>query len=276
MSSVRHRAHLRRVTACVALPAVLLFGFAISTAITHAGDADALSALLPKTRANVEKFVEDFSYIRYEEDIVQEKLNDHEKVAYKQETVFDSITRVHCEEGQLYVDEQRVMEKIPRHVEARPLLSTFGFSTMAMIFHPYYESSFRFTRMEDDLLEGRTVARIHFEHIPGRPSPVLYQMIGADKPLGLTGTAWVDPPSGGIQRIEATLSVESNDLTFKTIHAGLTYAPVTLQGETEPRSFPATATVDLETARQHWRNIHHFVDYRKYRVTMNMPGATQQ
>ena len=275
MNSVRHRAQLRSA-ACVALLVAQVCSFAISPPITRAGDADALSALLPKTRANVEKFVEDFSYIRYEEDIVQEKLNEHEKVAYKQETVFDSITRVHCEEGQLYVDEQRVMEKLPRHVEARPLLSTYGFSTLAMIFHPYYESSFRFTRMEDDSLEGRTVARVHFEHIPGRPSPVLYQMIGADKPLGLTGTAWVDQLSGAIQRIEATLSVESNELPLKKIRAELTYAPVTLQGETAPLLFPATATIDLETARQHWRNIHHFVDYRKYRVTMNMPGATQQ
>ncbi len=275
MNPDRHRAALRSA-ASVTLLAILASCLTCSTPITRAGDADPLSALLKKTRATVEKFVDDFSYIRYEEDIVQEKLNEHEKVAYKQETVFDSITRVHCEDGQLYVDEQRVMEKIPRHVEARPLLSTYGFSTMAMIFHPYYESSFRFTRMEDDSLEGRVVARIHFEHTPGRPSPVLYQMIGADKPLGLTGTAWVDQPSGAIQRIEATLTVESNDLPLKTIRAGLTYAPVTLQGETEPRLFPATATIDLETARQHWRNIHRFVDYRKYRVTMNMPGATEQ
>ena len=105
MNSVRHRAQLRSA-ACVALLVAQVCSFAISPPITRAGDADALSALLPKTRANVEKFVEDFSYIRYEEDIVQEKLNEHEKVAYKQETVFDSITRVHCEEGQLYVDEQ--------------------------------------------------------------------------------------------------------------------------------------------------------------------------
>lgn len=235
-----------------------------------------LSGLLAKAQLSVEKFVEDFSYIRYEEDLVQQKLNEHEKVAYQREAVFDSIMRIRYEEGQLQIDEQRVVEKPPRRIDTRPLLSTYGFSTLAMIFHPYYQSSFRFTRLQDDSMDGRTVARVHFEHIPGKSSPVLYQMIGADKPLELTGIAWVDPASGEIHRIEASFNVESHDLGLKEIRAGLTYAPVTLQGETEARLLPATATIDLETARQHWRNIHRFEDYRKYRVTMSMPGAAQQ
>ena len=275
MKSGNHLA-LPRTAASLTLLATLLCGVTFSAPIIGAGDPQPLSALLPRARANVEKFVNDFSYIRYQENVVQEKLNQHQKVAYKRETVFDSITRIHCDEGQLYVDEQRVMEIMPRHVDVRPLLSTYGFSTLAMIFHPYYESSFRFTLLEDDSLGGLTLARIHFEHIPGRPSPILYQMIGADKPLGLTGTAWVNPSSGTIQRIEAELNVDSNDLAVKTIRASLTYAPITLQGETEPRLFPATAIIDLETERQHWRNIHHFADYRRYRVTMNLPGAAQQ
>jgi hypothetical protein len=62
---------------------------------------------------------------------------------------------------------------------------------------------------------------------------------------------------------------------LKTIRASVEFKPVLLQDETAPRVLPVSATIDLETPRQHWRNVHRFSDYRKFRVVMNMPGATQ-
>lgn len=232
--------------------------------------------LLDKVQSNMEKFVGDFSLIRYEEDLVQQKLKDNDKVAYQQEIVYDSIIRTSYEEGKLNFVEQRLMEKFPSHVESRPLLSTYGFSALATVFHPYYASSFRFTRLADDTVDGRMLARIVFEHIPGTPTPVLYQMIGADKPLELSGTAWLDSSSGDIYRIDASFGLETNDLGFKSIRAKLTYGSVNLLDEPAPKMLPVIATVDLETKRQHWRNIHHFSDYRKYRVSTNVLGVATQ
>jgi hypothetical protein len=262
--------------AFVAIVLALSFAFNAPAIVSPAAGADALSGLLPKTQSNVEKFVEDFALLRYEEDVVQQKLKNNDKVAYKQETIFDSLIRMHYEEGKLRVDEQRLPEKLPRKPESRPLLNTYGFSVLAMVFHPYYASSFRFTEIENDSLQGQSFARIHFEHIPGQPSPVLYQMLGADKPLELAGTAWVDPVNGDIHRMEATLGVDSNGFGLKSIRAEVSYRPVLLKGDTEPRLLPVLATIDLETARQHWRNIHHFTDQRQYRVSMNLPGASAQ
>lgn len=235
-----------------------------------------LGGILPKTQAAVEKFAEDFSSIRYEEDMVQEKLKENEKVAYRQETVFDSIIRMRFDDGTLRVDEQRLIERLPRHAESRPFLSTYGFSSLVMVFHPYYGSSFRFTGAGDEVWEGKALTRIHFEHVPGTPTPVLYQMIGADKPMELGGTAWVDPASGDIYRIQAEFEFPSDNIGVRKIRAEVAYRPVTLAEETSPRILPATATIDLETAKQHWRNVHHFTDYRKYRVTSNIPGVSAQ
>jgi len=241
----------------------------------RAGDPEQVQQLLTKTHTLVEQFVDQFSVLRYEEDVAQQKLKSKEsdKVAYKQETVFDSIVRMRFEEGKLRVEEQRLMEKTPVHVQSRPLLNTYGFSTMAMIFHPYYESSFRFTGSEDDTLQGRTLARVHFEHIAGTPSPLLYQMINVDRPVELTGTAWIDRLTGQICRIEAETGSTLSDMGLNTIRAQVEYAPVLLQGETNPQWLPVSATIDLETPRQHWRNIHRFTDYRKYRVAVSIPGA---
>lgn len=235
-----------------------------------------LDGILKRTHAFVQQFAEDFSYLRYDEDIVQAKLKKNsDKPAYQEEAVYDSMLRMHFEDGNLLVDEQRTLQKKPRHVESRPLLNTYGFCTLAMIFHPYYESSFRFRRLGDDVLQGKQLAKIQFEHLPGTPTPILYQTLGPDRPLEVNGTAWVDAATGEIYRIEATIAPAVSDMGVKAIRAALEFKPILLQDETAPRVLPVSATIDLETPRQHWRNVHRFFDYRKFRVAMNMPGATQ-
>lgn len=246
---------------------------------SQAQSAASVPDVLPKARSFVAQFVEEFATIRYEEDLSQQKLKDDGKIAYKQEMVFDSIIRMRIDdEGKLRVDEQRIMEKTPVHVEKRPLLNTYGFSSLAMIFHPYYESSFRFTRLESDSLQGQSLARIGFEHLPGTPTPLLYQMIGADKPMELKGTAWIDSGTGEIHRIEAESAFDpkDRDMPVKAVRAELVYGPVVLRDEKTPRLLPVSATIDLETPRQHWRNVHRFVDYRKYRVYTSLPGVAVQ
>lgn len=266
---------LRLAQKALLLGALLLLSLVISPKVSsqNPGGQD---QLVVQAQVRVEQFVQQFSDMRYEEDVLQQKLKNNGGVEYKRETVFDSLLRTRFEDGHLRVDEQRLVQKSPAHVDQRPLLSTAGFSTLAMIFHPYYESSFHFTRAEDESLQGKMLARVHFEHIQGTPSPILYQMIGAEKPLELTGAAWIDPASGEIYRIEMTANSAASDMGVKTIRAELTYGPVAIQDEKQPQWLPVSATIDLETPHQHWRNIHHFTDYRKYRVTMNLPGAPTQ
>lgn len=229
--------------------------------------------LIAKARSNVEQFFQQFAYLRYQEDISQQKLNDSEKVQYKRDTIYDSIFRMHYEDGKLRVDEQRLIEKLPARVDARPLLITNGFSSMAMIFHPYYESSFHFTRMEDGAIEGKLLARYRFEHVPGTPSPMQYQMISAERPLAITGVAWLDPATGNVAKVEVEAGAGLNDVGLKAIRAELTYGAIPLRDETDPQWLPISAIIDLETPRQHWRNIHKFSDYRKYRVDVKMEGT---
>lgn len=270
-----HRKVLHSASAASLLGAVALLCL-FSAGGARAQSADGLQQTLSKTRDLVGHFAEDYSYLRYEEDVVQQKLKNNDKVAYKQEMIYDSMIRMRFDEGKLRVDEQRLMDRRPRHVEARPLLNTYGFSTLAMVFHPYYESSFHFEQAGTDVLDGKSLTRIRFSHLPNTPTPVLYQMIGPDRPLEISGTAWIDPANGEIHRIDAVFGANVGDMGVKTIRAELVYAPVALRDETDRQFLPVSATIDLETPRQHWRNVHHYSDYRKYRVAMNMPGAATQ
>ena len=241
----------------------------------RAGSPDAPDPLLARSRALLEQFSQNFSSLRYDEEIEQQKLKANDRVDYQRRTLFDSILIIRCEEGEVRVTEQRLTEKSPTHVDARPLLVTYGFSALAMVFHPSYESSFRFTRLGDDAVQGVALTRYRFEHLPGTPSPILYQMIVQDRPLDLSGTAWLDPATGAIHRIEVEVGSTMSDLGVKSLRAALEYGPVALQGEALPQWLPVSATVDLETPRQHWRNIHRFSEYRKFRVDVKLTGGDQ-
>ena len=225
--------------------------------------------LLSKTQARVEQFVEQFAYLRYQEDILQEKLRTSDRAEYKQETVYDALLMTRFEDGRLRVEEQRLLERAPDKHELRPLIKTDGFSTLAMIFHPYYQSSFRFKKFDAEAIDGQILARIGFEHIPGTPSPILYQMINAERPMEISGVAWIDS-SGNIHRIEMNVGSSMSDTGLKSVRAQLNYGLVTLKDEPEPQWLPVSATIDLETPKQHWRNIHRFVNYKKYRTEIKI------
>ena len=140
---------------------------------SQAQSAASVPDVLPKARSFVAQFVEEFATIRYEEDLSQQKLKDNGKIAYKQEMVFDSIIRMRFDdEGKLRVDEQRIMEKTPVHVEKRPLLNTYGFSTLAMIFHPVLRIELSLHALGATTPSmARCWRAFDFEHIPGTPTP---------------------------------------------------------------------------------------------------------
>ncbi len=259
------------VHAAVALIVLL----AIPTSLRARGPEDLLP-LLQKTRALVEQFAENLSSIRYEEAVVQEKLKQKGKIAYKQETVFDSLVLIRFNHGELRVEESRLLERQPARGDRRPFLQTKGFSILAMVFHPYFEESFKFARLEDEVIDGALFARIAFQYIPGKPTPVLYQIIGGDRPIAISGVAWVDPDSGTIHRIDADLSPSLEELGLKSLRAELRYGPVSLADDPQPRWLPLMATIDLETSKQHWRNIHRFSNYRHYSVQMKIETVTNK
>lgn len=267
-------AQCRRRIICCSVPLFLLLAglqiFPVPACAQSNGDSQ---DVLAKAGSFTQQFVQSFASLRYEEDVTEQKLKKNEKVAYQRRETFDSITRLHFEESGLKVEEQQIREKAPSRYEPRPLLSTFGFSVLTMVFHPYYAASFRFGQAQDSVQDGKTVAEIHFEYLPGNPSPAVYQMANVERPLSLSGNAWIDPATGRILRIEAFAGTELTDLGIKSIHADVQFGPVSLRDETQPQWLPVLATVDLETPRQHWRNIHRFLDYRKYRVTTNLPEA---
>jgi hypothetical protein len=146
------------------------------------------------------------------------------------------------------------------------MLLSNGFATLFLVFHPYYSAAFTFTFAGDDLVSGKTLEKVNFQHIPGMKSPAALALRGREYPLELSGTAWVDAQTGSIARIEANIADTLQDVGLKALSSEIDFAPLKFSDSKQEFWFPTQARVEVETPRQHWRNLHQFTSYKKFSV----------
>ena len=120
--------------------------------------------------------------------------------------------------------------------------------------------------MEDADLDGIRSARISFRHLPGTRSTAVLRMNGADYPLDLQGTAWIDLQSGEIRKITASLMSPMKDLNLRQFSSDVKYTPVQFSSSSEQYWLPSEASIYVETPYQRWHNQHRFMDYKLFSV----------
>jgi len=135
------------------------------------------------------------------------------------------------------------------------------------VFHPYYTESFRFALAGAEVVGGRTLEKVSFVHVPGMKSPAALALRGREYPLELTGTAWIDPQTGSIAKIEAGIADTLKDVGLNALNSEIDFAPLPFSGSKDLYWFPTVARVEVETPRQHWRNLHQFTAYKKFTVS---------
>lgn len=250
--------------------------FAMLPATPARASDDDLDQLLTRTSKQVSSFLEQFSDVKCTERVTQEKLGKDAKVEMKQESTYDYLVILTNPGGELSLDESR----LPVH-EAKPdkkntsLLVTNGFATLFLVFHPYYAQSFQFSRLEGEVVDGRRLSKVSFQHIAGTRSPAALALRGREYPLDLSGTALIDPQTGVITRIVASVENTMEDVGVKTLTSEIAFSPVNFRDAKETYWFPQQATVEVETTRQHWRNLHRFTDYKRFSVSTEEQVATQ-
>ena len=237
---------------------------------------DRFEVLLQRTAKQVSSFLDVLSETNCTERVLQEKLGDNGKVVEKEASTYDYLIILSTDGGELSLSESRIApENAKQKKLPSPLLISNGFSTLFLVFHPYYAAGFQFTDEGEESFEGRTFAKIHFQHIPGTRSPAALAVRGREYPLDLTGTAWVDVASGVIGKLTANIDSGMEDVGLHMLHSEMRFAPVTFHDS--PGSFwlPAQATVEVETRHQHWRNTHRFSDYKRFSVNTKEQMAKQ-
>ena len=246
---------------------VLLAGISFA-AESGTAEAQRLNGILERTAGQTSAFLDQFSDVKCTEQVRQEKLSGDNKVDLKEESTYDYLVILTNNGGELSLSESRIpVHEAKKDRKNTSMLLSNGFATLFLVFHPIYADAFKFTLGDKEVIAGHTLQKITFQHITGMKSPAALALRGREYPLELTGTAWIDPESGSIAKIEAGIGDSLQDVGLKTLTSEIDFSPMTFADAKDAYWFPTQARVEVETARQHWRNLHQFTGYKKFSVS---------
>ncbi len=231
--------------------------------------ANPLDSLL-RARKLVEQFFDQSSNVVCDEFITQSTIGKTGKANYREESRYQYQLQSSNASGSLKLKETRDARKVAFRDPNKTLLITNGFTSILLILHPDYEASYQFENAGEQLVDGRPVDEIHFKAIPGGKSPAAMQLRGKNYPLPLNGSIWIDKESGAITRLTAAVDDSLGDLGLKGLSSDIHYALVQFHDPEESYWMPLSATIDLETPMQHWRNVHRFTGYKRFRATIKI------
>lgn len=194
---------------------------------------------------------------------------------FEQRETFDYLIILQSSGQDLSVDESRVEKTHKASKGSASLLETNGFSIFSLIFHPMYQSHYEFSRLPDDKQGGRELLRIGFRQISDDHPLSVLKLRDRQYPLEWSGTAWIDPASYDVVRIQAGLGSSMADTGLLRLDADVSYSDVSFNAATN-YWLPARAVIEAETRRQHWRNTHLFSSYKRFDVETEVKTANPQ
>jgi hypothetical protein len=224
---------------------------------------------LARARKQVSEYFEQFSNLTCKEAVTQLVLNGSGRTLYRENSAYDYQFETAEQNGAWKFTETRVSRNPSFRDPARTLLVTSGFASLLLVAHPKYEASYTFEPDGSETISGVSFLRIRFQPIAGTSSPASLRLRGKNYPLPLSGTLWIEPQSGGIVKLEATVDSGLSDIGLAGMHSEVYFARHQFKGHREAVWVPESATIDVRTPRQHWRNLHRFTDYKRFDVDVH-------
>ncbi len=253
-----------------------LAGLGFIFAMAGAGAVGAQSvvpvSLVDQAQKQVVSYIGKLADLHCTEDVLQEKLKPNGGTELTSKSQYDYFLYMQGSSYDFQLSESR-LEVGTQKPARQPLLLTNGFSTLLLVFHPYYRDAFEFTAGPSESLEGRSVVPVHFAHVKGARSPAALALRGREFPLDLEGTAWLDSNSGQVVRMDAGLEHEMSDVGMKALKIRVDYQPS--PKASDHFMVPAKAVVELQTPRQRWRNTHTFHNYKLFSAEATQDPAVK-
>lgn len=222
------------------------------------------------SRILIDSFFEQTSNVVCMENVSQTLVGKNNKPMYREESTFEYQMLSSSRNGSMRLTETRDSKKVAFRDPNTTLLITNGFASMLLVLHQNYEASYVFEPVAEETIEGRTLAKVHFSPVPGASSPAAIQLRGRNYPLQLKGDIWMDEESGAVVKLVSSLDGSLADLGLRDLRSEIHYSIVQFHEPEEAYWMPASAVIDVETPKQHWRNVHRFTDYRRFRATIQV------
>jgi len=242
----------------------LLSGVAWGVLAALPAGACAQSALAPVEMVThrVTSYLTQLADLKCTETVTQEKLTGNGHVEAKEQAKYDYLIMIDGDKDDLHFVESRLESSAGRRKQL-PMLVTNGFSTLLLVFHPYYRDSFIFESGAEEAIDKKATIPVHFSEVAGHRAPVALALRGRVYPLDLKGTAWLDKQSGEVIKMDASLQDDMKDIGLRSLTIHVEYN-LTELGKKPKMNLPTLAVVDVETAKQHWRNRHVFDGYKSF------------
>jgi len=234
-----------------------------------AADASPSLDALVLARKHVQEYFEKFSDLTCKESVTQIVLNNSGHTIYRENSAYDYQFEATSVSGSLKFNETRETRNPAFHDPARTLLVTTGFASLLLVAHPMYEASYVFEPAGSETINGVSYAMIRFVPVPGASSPASLRLRGKNYPLPMSGTLWINPQSGAIVKLEAKVDSSLSDLGLAGMRSEVHYAVHTFRDPAESVWIAESAVIDVDTPRQHWRNLHRFTDYKRFNVNIH-------
>jgi len=228
-----------------------------------------LPEALVRARKHVQGYFDRFSDLTCKESVAQLVLNGSGHTIYRENSAFDYQFQTATEGDIPKFIETRETRNPSFRDPARTLLVTTGFANLLLVVHPMYESSYTFEPAGSESIGGVSYALLRFTPVPGASSPATLRLRGRNYPMPMSGTLWIEPQSGAIVKLEAKVDSSLSDLGLKGMRSEVHYAQHTFHNPEASLWIADSAVIDLQTPHQHWRNLHHFTEYKRFSVDVH-------
>jgi VWFA-related protein len=247
-------------------------------ALQPATDQQQLPVILQKMGRTVDDFVHNLSDLIAHEDVTQEKLDQKGKVKAK-ERVQDNYLIVHHGYEWGANSEYRMDDKGNRLGQvglSQGYLVTSGHALSCISFCTDCQSQSRFRLLGEETIGTRQTYVVGFAQRPGEVSftTVMRGTGGHEVDMLTQGILWVDKDSFQILRMRSDLLAPYKEIALDRLTTDVSFGEVRLREVPNPLWLPSDVAVYIEIGGERYRNLHHYTNYRLYRVSTKI-GAPQ-
>jgi tetratricopeptide (TPR) repeat protein len=221
--------------------------------------------IVEMTGKRVEEFVEDVSRIAAIEHLLHEQLDEMGDTITKETRTFNYVASFNELHGSIAVDEYR--QEHLGLADFPDQISSSGFATLALVFHPKMRDSFEMICEGLGELRGQPTWLVHFKQRDDRPAQMHdYRVGGALYSLKLKGRAWITAGTFQIVRIESELVSPVPQIRLAGEHQVVEYGPVPFAKKKMQLWLPQSAEIYLDFRRHRYYRKHSFDHYMLFAV----------
>jgi VWFA-related protein len=243
-------------------------------AIQPAPDQQELSMILQKMGRSLDDFVRAIGDLIAHEDVTQERLNAKGDIQAK-ERVQDNYLILHHGYEWGASAEYRMDEKGNRLGPVgleKGYLVTSGHALSCISFSTIYQAQSKFRYLGEEKIDSRQTYVLGFAQKPGETTffETMRGTGGADVDMLTQGILWVDKNNFQIIRMRQDLLEPNNELQLNQLTTRVTFVGVQLKDVPSPLWLPSEVDVYIDIGKQKFQNVHHYTNYRRYRVSVKI------